>query len=95
MFTDIKRSRWSTDHIAEHDVTLDEVLEALLNRPYLNDEGVDGSRLIGGKTDDEPILFVVAVADSPGVAFIVSAREMDAAEKKRFRRRLRQKGSRR
>lgn len=34
VFRDVKDSEWSADHIAAHDVTLDEVREAILERPY-------------------------------------------------------------
>jgi hypothetical protein len=34
MFKAVRDSDWSARHIAAHDVTLDEVREAILERPY-------------------------------------------------------------
>jgi len=34
MFKTIRDSDWSADHIAAHGVTLDEVREAILERPF-------------------------------------------------------------
>jgi hypothetical protein len=34
VLTKVRDSDWSADHIAAHDVTLDEVREAILEHPY-------------------------------------------------------------
>ena len=68
----IRDSAWSADHIAAHDVTLDEVREAILERPYWSVPGRDGTTLIYGRTSAGRYLFVVAIAEGEE-AFIVTA----------------------
>ncbi len=50
VLTKVRDSDWSADHIAAHDVTLDEVREAILERPYWSVPGRDGTALIYGRT---------------------------------------------
>ncbi|NUT52247.1 MAG: BrnT family toxin [Saccharothrix sp.] len=88
MFREVKDSRWSADHIARHGVTLDEVREAILERPFWQVEGKDDTILIYGRTYSGRYLFVVA-ADDSGEAFIVTARDMTPGEKKTFLRKAR------
>ncbi|MGH3860103.1 hypothetical protein [Actinokineospora sp.] len=85
MFRDVKDNQWSVDHIARHDVTLDEVREAILERPYWQTEGKGNTVLIFGRTYAGRYLFVVA-ADDDGEAFVVTARDMTPGEKKTFQR---------
>jgi hypothetical protein len=80
-------------HIAAHHVTLDEVREAILERPYWSvpgrdGTGRDGTTLVYGRTYAGRYLMVVAV-DEGGQAFVVTARDMTDAEKKTFRRKAR------
>lgn len=81
-------SQWSADHIAAHDVTLDEVREAILEHPYWAVLGRDGTTLIYGRTYPGRYVFVVAIAEGEE-AFIVTARDMTDAEKRTFRRKAR------
>lgn len=92
VFQDVSRSEWSRAHIAKHGVSLGKALEVILSRPYINEAGRSHSRLIFGKTKSGRMLFSVAVQDGPGVAFIVTARQMSDQEKKKFRRSIRQDG---
>lgn len=78
----------SARHITAHDVTLDEVREALLERPYWSAPGRDGTTLVYGQTYAGRYLLVVAL-DEGGEAFVVTARDMTDAEKKTFRRKAR------
>jgi len=71
----------SARHIAAHDVTLDEVREAVLERPCWTVPGRDGTTLVYGQTYAGRYLLVVAV-DEDGQAFVVTARDMTDAEKK-------------
>ncbi|GAB3941374.1 hypothetical protein GCM10029976_060560 [Kribbella albertanoniae] len=89
MFLEVKDSEWSTAHIARHDVTIAEVREAILERPYYQRAGRSGSLLCYGRTYAGRFLLVVAVEDSPGTAFIITARDMTRAEKKSFQREAR------
>jgi uncharacterized protein len=88
MFKAIRDSDWSADHIAAHGVTLDEVREAILERPSLAVPGRDGSTLCYGRTHAGRYLLVVALAENDE-AFIITARDMTTAEKKTFRRKAR------
>jgi uncharacterized protein len=88
VFKAVRDSDWSADHIAAHGVTLDEVREAILERPYWAVPGRDGTILLYGRTYAGRYLLVVALAEGED-AFIVTARDMTAAEKKTFRRKAR------
>jgi hypothetical protein len=88
VFRDVKDSEWSADHIAAHDVTLDEVREAILERPYWTTPGKNETTLIYGRTYAGRYLLVVAI-DDHGEAFIVTARDMTPGEKKTFLRKAR------
>ncbi|WP_020389848.1 hypothetical protein [Kribbella catacumbae] len=89
MFLEVKDSEWSEEHIARHDVTMAEVREAILERPYYQVQGRGSSLLCYGQTYAGRHLLVVAVEDAPGTAFIVTARDMTRAEKKSFQREAR------
>lgn len=86
MFLAVKDSPWSEEHVARHDVTLAEVREAILERPYYQRGGRDDSVLCYGQTYAGRLLLVVVVEDTPGTAFVVTARDMTKAEKKTFQR---------
>ncbi len=88
VFKTVRDSDWSADHIAAHGVTLDEVREAILERPYWTVPGRDGTTLIYGRTYAGRYLLVVAIAEGEE-AFVVTARDMTEAEKKTFRRKAR------
>ncbi len=84
----VRDSDWSAGHIAAHDVTLNEVREAVLEHPYWSVPGREGTTLIYGRTYAGRYLFVVAIAEGEE-AFIVTARDMTNAEKKTFHRKAR------
>ena len=88
VFKAVRDSEWSADHIAAHGVTLDEVREAILERPYWAAPGREETILIYGRTYAGRYLLVVAI-DEGGDAFIVTARDMTDAEKRTFRRKAR------
>ena len=50
MFKAVRDSDWSADHVGAHDVTLDEVRQAILERPYWAARGRDGTVLVYGRT---------------------------------------------
>ena len=77
----VRDSDWSARHIAAHGVTLDEVREAILERPYWSVPGRDGTTLVYGQTYAGRYLLVVAVGED-GQAFIVTARDMTDSEKR-------------
>jgi hypothetical protein len=88
VFRTVRGSDWSADHIAAHGVTLDEVREAILEHPYWAVPGRDGTTVIYGRTYAGRYLLVVALAEGEE-AFIVTVRDMSAAEMKTFRRKAR------
>ncbi len=88
MFRAVKESQWSIDHIAPHGVTLDEVREAILERPYWMTGGKNDTTIVYGRTYEGRYLTVVAVEDG-GEAFVVTARDMTDSEKKTFRKKAR------
>lgn len=88
VFKSVRDSDWSADHIAAHGVTLDEVREAILERPYWAVPGREGTILVYGRTYAGRYLFVVVIAEDEE-AFVVTARDMTDAEKKTFRKKAR------
>jgi uncharacterized DUF497 family protein len=88
MFKAVRYSDWSADHIATHGVSMDEVQEAILERPYWAAPGRDGTTLVYGRTYAGRYLLVVVLPEGEE-AFIVTARDMTEAEKKTFRRKAR------
>jgi hypothetical protein len=85
VFKAVRDSDWSASHVAAHGVTLDEVREATLERPYWVGPGREGTLLIYGRTYAGRYLLVVAI-DEGEEAFIVTARDMTSSEKKTFHR---------
>jgi hypothetical protein len=88
MFKAVRDSEWSASHVAAHGVTLDEVREAILERPYWSAPGRDGTTLVYGQTYAGRYLLVVTLNEDDE-AFVVTARDMTDAEKKTFRRKAR------
>jgi uncharacterized protein len=85
VFKAVRDSEWSASHVAAPRVTLDEVREAILERPYWATPGRDGTTLVYGRTYAGRYLLVVALAEGQE-AFIVTARDMTEGEKNAFRR---------
>lgn len=88
VWRDVKDSAWSAQHIARHGVTLDEVREAILYRPFWTTAGKNDSILVYGQTSAGRYLFIVVVDDG-GLAFVVTARDMTDREKRTFQRKAR------
>lgn len=75
LFKAIRDSSWSDDHVAAHGVSLDEVREAILERPYWSAPGREGTTLVYGLTFAGRHLLVVVIAEGDE-AFVVTARDM-------------------
>ena len=88
VFKSVRESDWSARHIAAHGVDLDEVREAILEHPFWAAPGRDGVVLVYGRTYAGRYPLVVAIAEGEE-AFVVTARDMTAAEKKTFHRKAR------
>ena len=67
---------------------MDEVREAILERPFWTTTGRNDTQLFYGKTYAGRFLFVVALIENEE-AFIVTARSMTDTERKTFRRKAR------
>jgi len=80
-------SEWSEEHIAKHNVTMEEVAE-VLSGSHVESAGRDDTVLVSGQTEAGRYLLVVAVDEGRGQAFVVTAREMSDSEKKAYRRRV-------
>jgi uncharacterized protein len=88
VWRDVKDSEWSASHIARHGVTMEEVRDAILYRPYWMTSGKNDSTLIYGRTRAWRHPLAVAVDDG-GAAFIVTARDTTDREKRTFKRKAR------
>lgn len=88
----MREIRWtegSEDHIARHRVEPAEVEAVIYTRPRWSHPGREGTELVYGTTDAGRYLLVVLAAGSDGRYFVVTARDMDSAERRQFRRRAR------
>jgi uncharacterized DUF497 family protein len=87
-FQSVCEHPWSAEHIARHGVTLEDVREVVLERPYWTTPGRKNSTLVYGQTNAGRYLLVVAAGED-GEAFIVTARDMNDAERRTFRKKAR------
>jgi uncharacterized DUF497 family protein len=81
---------WNIEHVARHAVTTDEA-ESVVNHagpPYPTYRG-DGKWLVIGQTLAGRYLQVVFVLDPDDVVYVIHARSITDAEKRRYRRRRR------
>ena len=78
---------WNTEHIAEHGVSIREAEYVVdhAKRPYPRTIG-DGKMLVRGKTREGCFLQVIYVIDRDKTVFVIHARPLTDAEKRRFRR---------
>jgi uncharacterized DUF497 family protein len=76
----------SEDHIARHDVYPHEVEEVLFSRPRYERRSRDETTACFGQTDAGRYLVVVICEALDGGTGIVTAREMDDAEKRQFKK---------
>ncbi len=87
---EIRSFKWDEDvinHLANHDVTPDEVEEvAFDNFPYIR-KGRQGRRYLYGKTIGGKYLFIVYNLTSGGSAQVITARNMDEKERKLYLKR--------
>jgi hypothetical protein len=79
-------SQWSEDHIAEHNVLPDEVEQVVNSRPRFTAKGRDETTIVYGRTDAGRYLLVVLAEGLAGGWHVVTARDMDDAERRIFDR---------
>ena len=84
---EIQRFSWNADnleHISNHGVTPEEIEEiAFEGLPYIR-KGGQGKRYLYGKTVDGRYLFVVYVPVGKRRVRVITARDMDAKEKRLY-----------
>ena len=81
---------WDEDnvlHIARHGVDPEEAEETCFNRRPFIERGRDGLYYISGQTETGRHLFVVARFLGRGAARVITARDMDHKERRRYKRR--------
>lgn len=85
----MREIRWTEDaedHIAARAVVPDEVEQVVNGRPRLVLAGRQGTEYVFGTTSAGRYLLVVLSEAMDGRDFVVTAREMTAAERRTFRR---------
>ena len=76
---------WNVGHIARHRVTPEEAEEAFQNEPLFL-KGRGGTHVALGRTDAGRLLTVIYVVRPGGRVYVVTARDMDRKERRRYRR---------
>jgi uncharacterized DUF497 family protein len=82
------------EHIAKHNILVEEVEEVCFERPLIlkskhTAKGDNPTYYALGQTEAGRYLFIMFIYLKRGRAMVVTAREMDQAERKYFQRRLR------
>ena len=88
MWYDFRWNDWNVDHIAEHgvDPVEAEFVVRHARRPWPEKIG-DGKWRVSGSTVEGRLLQVIFIFSPDDVVFVVHARDLNEAEKRRFRRR--------
>lgn len=76
------------DHVARHGVAPDEVEQVCFGRPWVRrgrTKGLNPVYYVLGQTDAGRYLFCVVIAFPDGNGYPVTARDMTAREKRRYR----------
>jgi hypothetical protein len=83
-------NEWNVEHIAQHGVRPSQAEYIVRNarRPFPKAQG-DGRFLVAGRTPDGDYLQVVYIFSPEDVIYVIHARPLVEAEKRRFRRRTR------
>ncbi|GAA1404082.1 hypothetical protein GCM10009613_65840 [Pseudonocardia kongjuensis] len=89
MWREIQWTEQSEEHIARHSVTPGEVDELVNTRPRYLVDGRENTTLIYGTTDNGRHLLVVTAPSEDGRYYVVTARDMDDAERRAFARKAR------
>lgn len=89
VFKEVTQSSWSARHIARHNVTLEEVREAILERPRYQHRGRNETVIVYGQTSAGRHLLVVLADEGDGMAFVITARDMNLKERRLFQRKAR------
>lgn len=86
---EIRWTQESEDHIAEHDVSPDEVEQVIYTRPRWIKKGREGTEEVYGTTNAGRYLLVILSESQDGPNYVVTARNMTDSERRTFRRKAR------
>ena len=76
---------WNIEHIAEHNVSPDEVEEVCYNNPFVTRARNKTIKIIG-QTDAGRFLTIFLAPRGRGRYFVITARDATEAERRRYRR---------
>ena len=87
---------WNEDiieHIAKHNVTPEEIEEVCFDHPLIikskqDAKGINPIYYVLGQTDSGRYLLIVIIYFKQGRAMVITARDMDQSERKRYQRRF-------
>jgi uncharacterized DUF497 family protein len=84
---DFRWNEWNVEHLAEHGVSPESAEEVIAGarNPYPRRIG-DDKLLVWGASDRGELLQVIFVLDEDGTIFVIHARPLSEAEKRRHRR---------
>ncbi|WP_329413587.1 hypothetical protein OG802_24220 [Streptomyces sp. NBC_00704] len=77
---------WNEQHIAEHNVTPDEVEEACQTKPIQARRTRDDKYAVFGTTDSGRYLTVILSSRGRNSYYVVTARDMDVRERATYRK---------
>ena len=83
-------NQWNSDHIAQHGISREEAefVVSRARRPYPQELG-RGKVLVAGQTSDGSYIQVIYIFSPEDVIFVIHARPLNDAEKRKLRRRIR------
>ena len=76
---------WNEDHIAQHNVTPEEVEQAALGAPFVS-KTREGRLRIMGQTDSGRYLTIIIAHHGRGVYYPITARDATIAERRLYQR---------
>jgi len=87
VFEELRWDNERLDHIAEHNVTIDEVLEVLESSRFFSPRWRRDKRYVFGQTEAGRYLFIVVGRRRTGELWLVTARDMNERERRLYGRR--------
>ena len=87
---DFRWNDWNLDHARQHGVSIEEIenLIEAAQRPFPEYRG-DGKWLVQGRGAGGRFVQAMYLVDEDGCTYVIHARPLSEAEKRRYRRRLR------
>ena len=85
---DFRWNEWNLEHVTKHGVTTDEAEQIVTAaKPPFPESGGEDKLRVWGQATAGRYLQVVYILDPDGTVFIIHARPLTTAEKRRFKRR--------